>query len=62
MGILHFQRGGLDALYGEIIMAPYNHTTYKVEDIDTSQTPRSTFEQRGRKISYVEYYKEASFA
>jgi len=52
------QRGGLDALYGEIIMAPYNHTTYKVEDIDTSKTPKSTFDQRGRQISYAQYYKE----
>ena len=46
------------ALNGEVIMAPYNNETYKVEDIDWKQNPLSTFDCKGTATSYVDYYQK----
>ncbi|KAJ9591964.1 hypothetical protein L9F63_001476, partial [Diploptera punctata] len=47
------------AVIGCIVLTRYNNRTYRVDDIDWSQTPLSTFSNSaGRKISYLEYYKK----
>lgn len=46
-------------IIGSIVLANYGKKrTYRVDDVDFSTTPKSTFEWKGRTISYVEYFKE----
>jgi hypothetical protein len=49
---------------GCIVLTDYNNATYRVDDIDFSVNPRSTFEIRKKgsvtKISYVDYYFKVS--
>jgi aubergine-like protein len=46
-------------ILGSIVLASYGmKRTYRVDDVDFSMTPKSTFNWKGRDISYVEYFKE----
>ena len=46
-------------LEGKIVMTHYNNRTYRIDDVDFSMNPNSTFPLRkeDREISYLEYYK-----
>jgi hypothetical protein len=45
-------------IVGQIVLTRYNNNTYRVDDIDWNQSPKSTFPLRsGGEMSYVEYYK-----
>uniref|UniRef100_A0AAU7VFF0 Piwi-like protein 1A n=1 Tax=Enchytraeus coronatus TaxID=208440 RepID=A0AAU7VFF0_9ANNE len=47
-------------LIGQIVLTRYNNKTYRVDDIDFSRTPASTFEKKDKSlISFVEYYQTA---
>lgn len=47
------------ALIGAVVVTPYNNKTYRVDDVDFTQTPTSTFERKdGSKISYAQYFKD----
>ena len=49
----------LKALLGAVVITRYNNKTYKVDDIDWTETPSSTFiDENGRKKSFIDYYKE----
>eukprot|EP00099_Drosophila_melanogaster_P011508 NP_001285825.1 P-element induced wimpy testis, isoform B [Drosophila melanogaster] len=39
-----------------IVLTDYNNRTYRINDVDFGQTPKSTFSCKGRDISFVEYY------
>lgn len=39
------------ALCGSTVITHYNRNTYRVDDIDFSMTPLSTFEQHGTEVS-----------
>ncbi len=39
-------------------MTTYNRKTYKIDDMEWNMTPLSTFDMRGRKITYVDYFRE----
>lgn len=44
---------------GRIVMVKYgNNRCYRIDDIDFSQTPKSSFDQGGRAVTYIRYYKE----
>uniref|UniRef100_A0A224YKC6 Aubergine n=1 Tax=Rhipicephalus zambeziensis TaxID=60191 RepID=A0A224YKC6_9ACAR len=43
---------------GCIVMTPYNNKTYRVDDIDWSKNPLSTFESKEGSKSYMDYYRE----
>ncbi|XP_050528913.1 protein argonaute-3-like [Daktulosphaira vitifoliae] len=45
------------ALCGSTVITHYNRKTYRIDDIDFSMTPLSTFEKNGVQISYAEYYR-----
>nr|AZG02837.1 RNA-binding protein PiwiB [Platynereis dumerilii] len=59
------RRGGADmkteiarAVIGQSVLTRYNNKTYRIDDIDWSQTPASTFSKDDKtQISYMEYYK-----
>jgi len=44
-----------------IVLTDYNNKTYRINDVDFGQTPKSTFSCKGRDISFVEYYLTVSF-
>ena len=49
----------LKALLGSIVLTRYNNKCYKIDDIDWSMTPNSTFiNHNGVEQSFVDYYKK----
>jgi aubergine-like protein len=47
---------------GAIVLTDYNNNTYRVDDVDFSQNPTSTFELKSKdKISYLKYYAEVGY-
>lgn len=57
-------RGGGDwkeaieaALVGATVVTRYNQKTYRIERIDYSMSPDTTFDKQGTQVSYKEYYK-----
>lgn len=47
-------------MLGKIVMTHYNKRTYRIDDLDYTKNPQSTFHLRkeDRDISYLEYYKK----
>jgi aubergine-like protein len=45
------------ALAGTTLVTRYNQKTYKVERVEFSQSPETTFDKSGTQVSYKEYYK-----
>lgn len=45
-------------IIGSVVLTDYNNRTYRVDDVDFSSTPSSTFDQKGQQISYVDYYQQ----
>lgn len=44
-------------MVGTVVLTVYNKHTYRVEDVDFSTNPRSTFPMKdGKMISYMDYY------
>ncbi|KAH8261817.1 hypothetical protein KR038_009051, partial [Drosophila bunnanda] len=39
-----------------IVLTDYNNKTYRINDVDFGQTPRSTFDCKGKSVSFVDYY------
>ena len=45
-------------LVGESVNTKYNKQIYRIDDVDFTQSPRSTFQlEDGQNISYLDYYK-----
>ncbi|KAJ4439863.1 hypothetical protein ANN_07991 [Periplaneta americana] len=43
-------------ILGAIVLTEYNNKTYRIDDVDFSVTPASTFECKGNDVSYISYY------
>lgn len=44
---------------GTVVLTQYNNNTYRIEDVDFSTTPASSFGlKNGEKITYMSYYKK----
>lgn len=44
------------------MLTPYNNETYRIDDVDETITPRSTFKMKdGTKMMYMEYYEKVCF-
>jgi aubergine-like protein len=55
----NFREEAMKKLLGQIVLTRYNNKTYKVDNIDFECGVHSKFERSdGKKVSYVEYYKE----
>ncbi|XP_020807330.1 protein piwi [Drosophila serrata] len=39
-----------------VVLTDYNNKTYRINDVDFGQTPRSTFDCKGKTVSFVDYY------
>lgn len=46
-----------NAVVGSIIITDYNNTTYRIDRVEASMNPMSTFQKAGKDISYMEYYQ-----
>ncbi|KAK2102947.1 Piwi-like protein 1 [Saguinus oedipus] len=56
-----FQEQVSKELIGLIVLTKYNNKTYRVDDIDWDQNPKSTFKKAdGSEISFLEYYRKIS--
>lgn len=53
----NFQKNVMTALLGTVVLTRYNNRTYRVDDIRFDASPMDTFDQRGKQVSYVEYYQ-----
>lgn len=43
------------ALLGSTVITHYNRKTYRIDDIDFTMTPLSTFNQHGTKVSIFNF-------
>ncbi|BFF94970.1 protein piwi [Drosophila madeirensis] len=39
-----------------VVLTDYNNKTYRINDVDFAQTPKSTFSCKGKDVSFIEYY------
>jgi len=46
------------SLLGSIVMTRYNKKTYRIDGLDWTLSPRSTFDKNGTQQSYYDYYRE----
>ncbi|EPY81010.1 hypothetical protein CB1_000764029 [Camelus ferus] len=54
-----FQEQVSKELIGLIVLTKYNNKTYRVDDIDWDQNPKSTFKKAdGSEVSFLEYYRK----
>jgi aubergine-like protein len=44
-------------LVGEIIITRYNNKTYRIDDIEWNTHPTDTFEVKGEKVTFKDYFK-----
>lgn len=58
------QRGGdwqeavSEGMIGSTVVTRYNQKTYKIDRVDFSMSPDTTFDKEGKQVSYSQYYKE----
>ncbi|XP_068943231.1 piwi-like protein 1 [Petaurus breviceps papuanus] len=48
----------LQEIRGQIVYTKHNNRTYRVDDIDWEQNPRSTFKKDDSDISFLDYYRQ----
>ncbi|XP_036614647.1 piwi-like protein 1 [Trichosurus vulpecula] len=48
----------LKEIRGQIVYTKHNNRTYRVDDIDWEQNPRSTIKKDGSDISFLDYYRQ----
>lgn len=51
----------MTALLGTTVITHYNRKTYRIDDIDFSMTPESTFDQHGTIVSFFNFNIEKIF-
>jgi len=57
-GITDLKSEAEKALLGTSVLTRYNNKSYKVDDIDFNSSPKDSFtNEKGEKLTYVEYYK-----
>ncbi|XP_037932145.1 protein aubergine-like [Teleopsis dalmanni] len=45
---------------GMVVITDYNNKTYRVSDVDFGMSPRSTFKQKEKDVTFADYYKQVS--
>lgn len=58
-GKARFKEMAQKRLCGCVILTRYNNMPYRIDDIDFSQSPNSTFNWNGKEVTYVEYFKKS---
>lgn len=47
---------------GRTVMTQYNNKTYQIHDISWDSSPETTFDFRGEKITFIQYYKQVGLS
>lgn len=58
--VIVFQPEFMKAVVGTVVLTEYNNSTYTIADVNWDESPRSQFERNGTKVTFIQYYKEAS--
>lgn len=53
-----FQGSFLTAVLGQTVLTAYNNKTYRIDDIEFTKSPMSTFDTKNGPISFIEYYQK----
>ncbi|XP_050457731.1 piwi-like protein Siwi [Cataglyphis hispanica] len=54
-----YRENFVNTVIGTVVLTHYNNNTYRIEDVDFSTTPTSSFPlKNGDKITYIDYYKK----
>lgn len=54
----NFKQDFFRAIAGQVISLTYSSKQHRIDDVDFSKSPRSTFETKGGGKTYMDYYKE----
>lgn len=46
---------------GMTVLTDYNNKTYRIDDIDFTITPSTTFSQKGTDVSILQYYAQVRY-
>lgn len=57
-GRANFKQDFFRAVAGQIISLSYSAKQHRIDDVDFTKSPRSTFETKNGSKSYMDYYKE----
>lgn len=53
-----FHARAIKQFVGNIVMTRFNNKTYRIDDIAWDDRPSTTFERKGEKITFADYYKQ----
>lgn len=45
-------------IIGSIVLTAYNNKTYRIDDVDFTSSPSSTFKRKDVDVTYANYYQE----
>lgn len=48
------------AVIGMVVLTDYNNKFYRIDDVDFSTSPESTFKTKTGNESFIDYYKRVS--
>lgn len=52
-----FQSKFLTFVLGQTVLTEFNNRTYRIDDVDFSQSPKNTFQSKNGPITFLEYYQ-----
>lgn len=52
------------AIIGNVVLTKYNNKTYRIDDVDYNENPKSTFKKKSKdgfvNVRYVDYFEKVS--
>lgn len=54
----NFQNSFKQKVLGMTVLTGYNNSTYRIDDVDFSLSPMSTFKRRDQEVTIKQYYIE----
>lgn len=57
----NFENAFRQKVLGMTVLTGYNNKTYRIDDVDFTITPASTFDRKGTDVSIKHYYDEVRF-
>ena len=53
-----FKKDCIKEIVGTVVLTDYNNQTYRVDDIDFDSSPTSSFEMKGKMVTYKDYFED----
>lgn len=54
----NFQNNFKQKALGLTVLTAYNNSTYRIDEVDFTISPMTTFDKKGTAVTLVEYYKD----